>query len=66
MLPTLLRDPDISLTVSQQGIHTRGYNNPDISETTSRARAKTQLESRQGFACTSTIKLEPLQVENYK
>jgi hypothetical protein len=27
MLPTLLRDPDFSLTVSQQGIHTRGYNN---------------------------------------
>jgi hypothetical protein len=27
MLPTLLRDLGISLTVSQQGINTRGYNN---------------------------------------
>jgi hypothetical protein len=26
MLPTLLRNPGISLTVSQQGKHTTGYN----------------------------------------
>jgi hypothetical protein len=30
MLPTLLRDPNISLTVSQQGIHARGYNSPGL------------------------------------
>jgi hypothetical protein len=36
------------------------------SEITSGARAKTRLDSRQGFACASTTKLEPLHVENYK
>jgi hypothetical protein len=30
MLPTLLRDPGISLTVSQQVIHTRGYSSPGL------------------------------------
>jgi hypothetical protein len=30
MLPTLLRNPGISLTVSQQGIHTREYNSPGL------------------------------------
>jgi hypothetical protein len=30
MLLTLLRGPSISLIVSQQGIHTRGYNNPGL------------------------------------
>jgi hypothetical protein len=30
MLPTLLHDPDFSLTVSQQGINTKGYNNPGL------------------------------------
>jgi hypothetical protein len=30
MLPTLLRDPGNYLTVSQQGIHTRGYSNPGL------------------------------------
>jgi hypothetical protein len=30
MLPTLLHDPGISLTVSQQGIHTRGYSSPGL------------------------------------
>jgi hypothetical protein len=30
MLPTLLHDHGISLTVSQQGINTRGYNNPGL------------------------------------
>jgi hypothetical protein len=30
MLPTLLRDPGFSLSVSQQGIHTRGYNSPGL------------------------------------
>jgi hypothetical protein len=30
MLPTLLHDPSFSLTISQQGIHTRGYNNPGL------------------------------------
>jgi hypothetical protein len=30
MLPSLLHDPGFSLTVSQQGIHTRGYNNPGL------------------------------------
>jgi hypothetical protein len=30
MLPTLFHDPDFSLTVSQQGIHTRGYNSPRL------------------------------------
>jgi hypothetical protein len=30
MLRTLLHDPCIYLTVSQQGIHTRGYNNPGL------------------------------------
>jgi hypothetical protein len=34
--------------------------------TTSRARAKTQLNSQQGFTYAITTKLEPLQVENYK
>jgi hypothetical protein len=29
-------------------------------------RLNSTLDSRQGFACTSTIKPEPLQVENYK
>jgi hypothetical protein len=31
MLPTLLHDPGFSLTVSQQGIHTRGYSSPGLS-----------------------------------
>jgi hypothetical protein len=30
MLPTLLRDFGFSLTVSQQGIHTRGYSSPGL------------------------------------
>jgi hypothetical protein len=30
MLPTLLHDPGDYLTVSQQGIHTRGYSNPGL------------------------------------
>jgi hypothetical protein len=30
MLPTLLRDPGFSLTVSQQGVHTRGYISPGL------------------------------------
>jgi hypothetical protein len=30
MLPTLLRDPSFSLTVSQQGIRTRGYISPGL------------------------------------
>jgi hypothetical protein len=30
MLPTLLHDPGLSLTISQQGIHTRGYNRPGL------------------------------------
>jgi hypothetical protein len=29
-------------------------------------RLDSTLDSRQGFACASTTKLEPLQVENYK
>jgi hypothetical protein len=30
MLPTLLHDPGFSLTISQQGIHTRGYSSPGL------------------------------------
>jgi hypothetical protein len=30
MLPTLLHDPSFSLTVSQQGVHTWGYNSPGL------------------------------------
>jgi hypothetical protein len=30
MLPTLLRDPSFSPTVSQQAIHTRGYSGPGL------------------------------------
>jgi hypothetical protein len=29
-------------------------------------RLDSTLDSRQGFACATTTKLEPLQVENYK
>jgi hypothetical protein len=31
MLPTLVHGPSFSLTVSQEGIHTRGYNSPGLS-----------------------------------
>jgi hypothetical protein len=39
-----------------------------FSETTSGAQAMldSTLDSRQGFACATTTKLKPLQVENYK
>jgi hypothetical protein len=32
MLPTLLRGPDFSITVSQQVIHTRGYNSLGLTD----------------------------------
>jgi hypothetical protein len=34
MLPTLLRNPGFSLTISQQGIHTRGYISPGLAGST--------------------------------
>jgi hypothetical protein len=42
MLPTLLRDPGIKLTVSQQGIHTRAYSSPGLAGSPRRRRGGLQ------------------------
>jgi hypothetical protein len=46
MLPTMLHDPGFSLTVSQQGIHTRGYNNPGLASSPRPRRGGLQSPNR--------------------
>jgi hypothetical protein len=44
---------------------TRAHQSPRLLPELER-RLDSTLDSRQGFACASTTKLEPLQLENYK
>jgi hypothetical protein len=46
MLPTLLRDLSFSLTVSQQGIHTWGYNSPGLADSPQPQRGGLQSPNR--------------------
>jgi hypothetical protein len=46
MLTALLRDPGISLTVSQQEIHTRGYNNLGLAGSPRPQRGRLQIPNR--------------------
>jgi hypothetical protein len=48
-----------------KGKDTRAHRSPRIVPKLE-LRLNSTLDSRQGFACASTTKLEPLQVENYK
>jgi hypothetical protein len=55
MMPTLLRDPGFSLTVSQQGIHTWGYNNPSLAGSPRHRRGGLQSPNKTVTAVGTTL-----------
>jgi hypothetical protein len=55
MLPTLLRDLGFSLTVSQQGIHTRGYSSLGLAVSPQPQRGGLQGPNRNVTAAGTTL-----------